>query len=74
MDRDALAAELLANLRSNLADEGRAMDQKLAHTAQHVRPSDDVELDPRLDLDGNFVDPDGPPSEPPSPPRATTKR
>lgn len=55
----ALGAELIANLRSNLADEGRAMDAKLAHTAQRVRPSEHVALDPRLDLDGNFVDPDG---------------
>ncbi len=34
------------------------MDAKLAHQAAHVRSSVLVELDPRLDLDGNFVDVD----------------
>lgn len=33
------------------------MDEKFAKTAR-VKPSEHVALDPRLDLDGNFVDPD----------------
>ena len=51
-----LGRTLVANLRSHLADEAASMDAKLAHQAGRVRPSEHVELDPRLDLDGNFVD------------------
>lgn len=54
--QSATAKALLDNLSSNLADEGAAMDRKLAHQAARVKPSEHVELDPRLDLDGNFVD------------------
>ena len=54
--RAALGQTLVDNLRSHLADEAASMDAKLAHQAGRVRPSEHVELDPRLDLDGNFVD------------------
>lgn len=54
--RDELGRTLVDNLRSHLADEAASMDAKLAHQAGRVRPSEHVELDPRLDLDGNFVD------------------
>jgi len=46
---------LLDNLKSNLADEDKAMNEKLALSAKAV-PSEHVTLDPRLDLDGNFID------------------
>jgi hypothetical protein len=54
--RAELGRTLVANLRSHLADEAASMDAKFAHQAGRVRPSEHVELDPRLDLDGNFVD------------------